>query len=48
MVCLEFTGLSQDTTVDTRPASLQEAGKKEETIEISMREGDKTKQPRHH
>jgi len=48
MVCLEFTGLSQDTTVDARPASLQEAGKKEETIEISMREGDKTKQPRHH
>jgi len=48
MVCLEFTGLSQDTAVDASSASMQEADKKEETIEISIREGDRTKQPRHH
>ena len=48
MVCLEFTGLPEDRTVDTNNAILQEQGKSEEPIELSMRERRSAKRPRPH
>lgn len=48
MVCLEFTGLPEDRTVDTNNANLQEQGKSEEPIELSMRERRSAKRPRPH